>query len=338
MSNNTRRTAHKETNGWQVLALFLAAVLVVAAVLIGVFTATGDIRFGQDEEQDNTAAIGGEDGELVGGGSYAFQDMTFVSARSLTTDMSGGSYTGENASVVLTATVKPENATNQQVDWTVAWIDAEDEWAAGKTVTDYVTVTPSEDGSKTATVTCLKDFGAQIGITVTSRQNPAASDTATVDFAKRVTGYSIALSGGDEDADWDIASSGVQSYAWELFDDVTYVATPTYSNFTVDDVFSVTETLAVSGQEVTLAGGEFAVLDAAVAAYNADESAELDADALSNAEKNALTAWVASAGNFTFEVTGTGTYSEFSGSISFTIAGGEIFVEEIEINEGGIII
>ena len=281
MSNNTRRTAHKETNGWQVLALFLAAVLVVAAVLIGVFTATGDIRFGQDEEQDNTAAIGGEDGELVGGGSYAFQDMTFVSARSLTTDMSGGSYTGENASVVLTATVKPENATNQLVDWTVAWIDAEDEWAAG---------------------------------------------------------YSIALSGGDEDANWDIASSAVQSYAWELFDAVTYVATPTYSNFTVDDVFSVTETLAVSGQEVTLAGGEFAVLDAAVAAYNADESAELDADALSNAEKNALTAWVASAGNCTFEVTGTGTYSEFSGSISFTIAGGEIFVEEIEINEGGIII
>ena len=77
-------------NGWKILSFFLVAVIIIAAILIGVFTATGDIRFGQDEEQDNTAAIGGEDGELVGGGSYAFQDMTFVSARSLTTDVSGG--------------------------------------------------------------------------------------------------------------------------------------------------------------------------------------------------------------------------------------------------------
>lgn len=87
----------------------------------------------------------------------------------------------------LTATITPSNATNQKVDWTVKWKNASSSWANGKTVTDYVTVTPTADGALTANVECKKEFGEQVIVTCTSRQNTEASATANVDYAKRVT-------------------------------------------------------------------------------------------------------------------------------------------------------
>lgn len=75
---------------------------------------------------------------------------------------------GDSAtSKTLTATVSPINATNKLVDWSIAWSNP----SKTETVTDYVTVTPTYDGSTTATVTCLKAFGSdKITITVTTRE------------------------------------------------------------------------------------------------------------------------------------------------------------------------
>lgn len=86
----------------------------------------------------------------------------------------------------LTATISPSNAADKTVDWTVAWVNAGSSWANGKTVTDYVTVTPTSDGALTATVECLQAFGEQIKVTVTSRANTSAKAEATVDYAKQV--------------------------------------------------------------------------------------------------------------------------------------------------------
>lgn len=72
------------------------------------------------------------------------------------------------ASVTLTATVLPTDATNKEVDWSIDWYinDISD----NAIVTDYVTVTPASDGSTTATVTCLQAFGdSSMRITVTTR-------------------------------------------------------------------------------------------------------------------------------------------------------------------------
>ena len=59
----------------------------------------------------------------------------------------------------LTATVMPELAENKAVDWSVSFADSSAEWANGKAVTDYVTITPSADGALTASLACIKDFG-----------------------------------------------------------------------------------------------------------------------------------------------------------------------------------
>ena len=60
--------------------------------------------------------------------------------------------------------------------------DTSDSWSEGKTVTDYVTVTPTSDGALTANVECLKDFGAQVKVTVTSRDNTDVKANCLVDY------------------------------------------------------------------------------------------------------------------------------------------------------------
>lgn len=97
---------------------------------------------------------------------------------------------------MLTATIEPENASNKAVDWSVEFVDPSSSWASGKSVTDYVTVTPTSDGALTATVANLGAFGEQIKVTVTSRDNPEAKAECTVDYAQKVTdGMSLSIGG-----------------------------------------------------------------------------------------------------------------------------------------------
>ena len=89
----------------------------------------------------------------------------------------------------LTATITPSDAGNKAVDWTVAFKNGSSTWATGKTVTDYVTVTPTSEGSLTARVECKAAFGTQIVVKATSRDNAEASATCTADYQQRFLGY-----------------------------------------------------------------------------------------------------------------------------------------------------
>lgn len=95
----------------------------------------------------------------------------------------------------LTATVLPADAANKAVDWTIAFKNASSEWASGKTVTEYATVTPSADGALTATVENIAAFGEQITVKATSRDNAEAYATCTVEYLQRTTGYTFNLDG-----------------------------------------------------------------------------------------------------------------------------------------------
>jgi len=124
---------------------------------------------------------------------------------------------GHTASVNLTATVTPLEATNKKVDWTVAWGSAPTN--GDKPVTDYVTVTPDSDGSNVATVTCKKAFGDdKIVVTVTTRDGGFTA-LCTVSYAGLPTIITITPTGATSttDSSWDKSVAEVQSGSTYLF-------------------------------------------------------------------------------------------------------------------------
>ena len=164
----------------------LATMLALSIVTTGGITTAVCIS-ARDKQPTNTVQMGSnvgqvtdDKGTVMGDGINAMPTrMTFRNARAITN-------ASEYDSVTIQATIKPDNATNKKVSWSVSFVNPASKWATGKAVTDYVTVTPQSTGSNIATVECLKPFGEQIKITVTSESNVNAKAECTVDFAKRI--------------------------------------------------------------------------------------------------------------------------------------------------------
>ncbi len=80
---------------------------------------------------------------------------------------------------------------NVEVDWAT-------EYPSGANASDTVTVTPTKDGSLTATLQCRKQFEHPITLKVTLRSNPTKTATCKIDYVKRVESFtSFSLSGTD---------------------------------------------------------------------------------------------------------------------------------------------
>ena len=58
-------------------------------------------------------------------------------------------------------------------------------------MTEYLTVTPTTAGALTATVKVLKDFGAQIEVVATSRDNTEKSAVCLFDYVQKITGLTF---------------------------------------------------------------------------------------------------------------------------------------------------
>ena len=149
----------------------------------------------------------------------------------------------------LTATVEPANAPDKAVDWSVAFVDPSSEWATGKTVTDYVTVTPTSDGALTATVQNLKAFGEQIKVTVTHRENENATASCTVDFAKRIEGVRF-YSEGNGSFDFTMGTDESVSITNNTVAENLNIEF-LYGDFTVEDTFSFTLTASINQSFLT---------------------------------------------------------------------------------------
>lgn len=162
----------------------------------------------------------------------------------------------------ITATITPATATDKSISWSIAWANASSSFANGKNVTDYVTITPTADGSSTANISCLQAFGEQVLITATVRANSDISATATVDYVKRVSSFDVAFNASEVkfNTTYNFTISPVYSvgtiqgelvtsnYDFALTDgfksaiegkmNTNYVSTLTYyspSNFTIDE-------------------------------------------------------------------------------------------------------
>ena len=158
----------------------------------------------------------------------------------LSAETNNGTVALSENSYTLQATLKPDNTSNQSVDWSAAWKNASSSWVNGKSVSDYVTVTPS--GSLTATVTCKEAFGEQVIITATTKDGTNLSAQSVCDYVKRVTKTQLKVpkSSMSDDLGFDTATSSGPWYV-KLYPNVggtgvsSMTATPVCGVGTIDD-------------------------------------------------------------------------------------------------------
>ena len=188
------RNNEQVKNVWKPLCIVFAALLAFSWLFFGFLYSKGGVNFStleapEQEQTENGGAVIGKADE---------NGVKLMSAQ-----IPASEYADNNISPLaetaytLTATVEPADATDKTVDWSVAFVNPSSEWANGKTVTDYVTVTPASDGALTANVACLKQFGEQIKITVTARSNPAAYASCIADYRQKVESWSAMVMGAD---------------------------------------------------------------------------------------------------------------------------------------------
>ena len=80
---------------------------------------------------------------------------------------------------------------NVLVDWSV-------EYLSGASASDIVTVTPTSNGSLTATLTCLGAFSEPLTLKATLRGNEEKTATCTIDYVKRISNVNyIAINASD---------------------------------------------------------------------------------------------------------------------------------------------
>ena len=159
-----------------IVAMVLVAILSIG-LLCALFIQPNEEK--PDEQTEQAAVMDDKGNAMMSGTTYAMPArMVFATTAAEVSNASEG--------ITLTATIQPETAENKTVDWDVAFVNPSSSWASGKDVSDYVTVTPASDGALTANVNCLKAFGEQIKITVTSRANVNAKAECTLDYARLI--------------------------------------------------------------------------------------------------------------------------------------------------------
>ncbi len=192
---------NKKSDALKWIATFLAFILLALAV-------TAEITKGfknwnpygwfdkKAEQLANTNKPENGGGEINNGGSEIDTEaginqgmkLAAVKLTSNEYDSYGVSPLAETA-YTLTATLMPDDALDKSVDWTIAFKNSESNWAKGKTVTDYVTITPTADGALTAVVENIKEFGEQIVVKAISRDNTNAYATCNIEYLQRTLRY-----------------------------------------------------------------------------------------------------------------------------------------------------
>lgn len=353
------RKAIKKIIAGSLAAVLVAGVGVTAIATDGFqdFGNTDNIQMELPEENIGGAVIG----ESHGNG------LTLTSAKIATEDYTeyGVSPMAETA-YTLTATITPSNATNKAVDWSVSFVNASSAWATGKTVTDYVTITPTSDGALTATVSCLQDFGEQIKVIAASRAYPDKKAECTVDYAKRIDTVSFSMQPSSGGSAVNVTSAEDSVTLPTMDCSLTLTPSFTYSDYTVEDTFAgeykiVTtanvDTMYNALDDVDATAGSITLYEDDIMFSGSGATYSMEFGFLDNATAgvgdtyyyyedpslfNGMFEWLRSNSTtplFAFEYELTGTHSSVSGSIDilFDVGSYTIAVSGVGLNESNLI-
>ena len=335
------------------LAVLLVLVIAGAAALVGVLSdgfKNWD-KFKPDEEQTQ------EGGAVIGEGESSGIKLMSAKIAPENYDEYGISPMAETA-YQLTATITPDNATNKAVDWTVTWVggrehdggssDSPADWSEGKTVTDYVTVTPTSDGALTANVECLQAFGTQVRVTVTSRDNTAVKANATVDYTEKLSsvkatfGSTVLTNGMTKSFDLDASGQPAEVWTFDYTTSAHTIADEYTTTVKISFADGVSAVESAVGVEFTWAGE---TITSGMPSFDKtffDKVFVTESGAVSsnptqfNKLVSALSAGVTL---FEVEVSTTGTYGSKTDTyeVKVTSDGLNIRVEGIELDDTSII-
>lgn len=215
----------------KVTAGVLAALFVVLAViLVASYQSNGQRNSTVDFELNHN------EGMVV---SYASQNSMRLTNLSATTQNSEG--------VTLSATILPETAIDKTVLWEISWKNPESEWASGKTIDDYVTISETTTASgESITVNCLKDFGEQVVIKAVANSDDKVNAVCLVDYAQKIKSLNYTFKYGTSSMTTPTADSDGVYRVDYTGEEKNYVVecVPVYTNYTIQDEFTKT----VSGQ------------------------------------------------------------------------------------------
>ncbi len=153
----------------------------------------GGYTSGTNEKSPKTIPnVTDENGNDISGGKYYAMPAKMAFTAATYADESGNEVNNAVTANII-ATITPNNAANKKVDWTAAFKNPESEWASGKTLSEYIGVTPAADGSLMASVTCYQAFGEQVILTVTSRENAEATASCTIDYKQQLLSYELSV-------------------------------------------------------------------------------------------------------------------------------------------------
>ena len=165
-----------------VVAIIL--VLALLAGIIGAIVALTKNNQGDElqiAEQENNYKAGAFVTESTVNGAALM--VSAFSADSL----SVGESVAQGSTASVSVTYSPSYLTNVEFDYELAFENPSSVWASGKSVSDYMTFTPSSDGATTGTLTCKKAFGEPIILTATSRDENSVSGSCTLGYIARPT-------------------------------------------------------------------------------------------------------------------------------------------------------
>lgn len=259
----------------RIAACFCAVILIIVTILSIVTKGFTDWRFGKEllafsDLNSNVVVVPQGNSEVM------TLSVMRASEPSLQPDNDG--FEGET--LTITATVSPDDsADNSGLNWSMEFKEPGSVWASGKTLSDYLTLTPSGTdaaGSKTVYVQCLQPFGEQVVITATSQDNPDITASCTADFAQRVESATLKFGdlpvnlGGDTNVKWELNPNGVgeggavnvtmeKSEVYSLAEDFTYTVVAEDAYISADDCFNLNNNIITVGDlgDVTESGLQF---------------------------------------------------------------------------------
>ena len=107
----------------------------------------GGYMSGTNEQPPKTIPnVTDENGNDISGEKYYAMPAKMAFTAATYADESGNEVNNAVTANII-ATITPNNAANKKVDWSAAFKNPESEWASGKTLSEYIGVTPAADGS-----------------------------------------------------------------------------------------------------------------------------------------------------------------------------------------------